>query len=126
MALDPLIIQEMTSIVKSVIPGWSGFSHPRFEEEEVIYKKKGIAKAQELLNQAELDRLLTFRTCFLNFHELLANSRHQALQEGPQAPAPAGSFPACFRPGMVDLPIPCNQRRSRVQGSKKGNNSILD
>lgn len=58
MALDPSKIQEMISIVQKAIPGWTGFSHPRFEEEEVNYKKAAMAKANELLNQTELQRLI--------------------------------------------------------------------
>ena len=37
MALEPSKIQEMISIVQKFIPGWTSFSHPRFEEEEVNY-----------------------------------------------------------------------------------------
>ena len=58
MLIGPKKIQAILDLVEQIIPGWTGFTDPKFEEEEVTYKRIASKKAQELLSKAELDRLL--------------------------------------------------------------------
>lgn len=51
-------VQEILDILRSLYPGWDGFSHPAFVKDEIAYKQNTIAKARELLNESEWQRLL--------------------------------------------------------------------
>lgn len=51
-------VQEILDILRSLYPGWDGFSHPAFVKDEIAYKQNTIAKARELLNEGEWQRLL--------------------------------------------------------------------
>jgi len=57
MNITTLTTDKITSLLESVnqaFPNWQGFSDPRFEEAEVIYKQKAVQKAQALLKEADL------------------------------------------------------------------------
>ena len=57
MDLNPERIRHVLSLVQQQYPGWSGFSDPRFQENEVHYKRSAFAQARDILSQSELHRV---------------------------------------------------------------------
>jgi len=57
MSLDRKV-DEILARVRQCFPHWTGFADPRFQKGEVEYKRRSIGKAGELLNEAELRRLI--------------------------------------------------------------------
>ncbi len=58
MTISQAKLDEILALVRKKYPDWAGFADPRFEKDEVAYKQATIAKAQTLLSQAELERLI--------------------------------------------------------------------
>ncbi len=51
-------IEDLVSLMQKTYPGWTNFSDSSYLEDETDYKREAIAKAKELLSEAELSRLL--------------------------------------------------------------------
>lgn len=51
-------IEDLVSLMQKTYPGWTSFSDSSYLEDETDYKRVAIAKARELLSEAELSRLL--------------------------------------------------------------------
>jgi hypothetical protein len=65
--------ERMLDLVRLRYPSWSGFSDPSFVKDEVEYKQKTIAKAKELINESELNRLIrerNFQGCIDRFDKI--------------------------------------------------------
>ena len=58
MTLDHGKIDEMIALVRRRFPNWSNFSDPDFAKDEVDYKQATVAKAAELIGEAEFRRVL--------------------------------------------------------------------
>lgn len=57
----PLTAEQVSRVLRLLrqrYPDWSGFSDPRFEEEEIGYKQAAIEKARELLGEERLRSLI--------------------------------------------------------------------
>lgn len=61
-------LDDLIQLVRRRYPDWEGCAHPQFAADELEYKRATIAKAQNLLNQEEMDRLLAAG----EFDEILA------------------------------------------------------
>jgi hypothetical protein len=51
-------VVDLISLVRRRYPDWDGFDHPPFTADEVEYKQATIAKASDLISEAELRRLI--------------------------------------------------------------------
>lgn len=51
-------LQDLIHLVRRRYPQWQDFEHPPFVADELDYKRDAVAQAQELINQAEMDRLI--------------------------------------------------------------------
>ncbi len=74
-SLPPLSREQVDRVVqtlRSLYPGWESFDDPRFVEDEILYKKKVIAEAANLLSASELRRLLAES----QFEEILKRLEH--------------------------------------------------
>lgn len=58
MKLDQHKIDEMILLVCRWYPNWADFANPAFKKDEIDYKRITIAKAQDLLSEAEFKRLI--------------------------------------------------------------------
>jgi hypothetical protein len=114
MSIDPSKTQEIISIVERAIPGWTGFSDPRFEEEEVNYKKVAMVKAQDLINKAELDRLIFAEENYdevISRIEKVGRSTNLLFQGVPLA----GDLNILYQEDL-DKPVYCQQIYSLLYG----------
>ena len=51
-------IADLISLMQKTYPGWTNFSDSSYIKDEIEYKRDAIAKAHELLSEAELSKLL--------------------------------------------------------------------
>ena len=51
-------VTELLTLIRLRYPDWQDFAHPPFVADELTYKRATIAKAADLISQAELDHLL--------------------------------------------------------------------
>ena len=58
MSFAPETITRIIDYIHVWYPGWTGVEDPRFQENEIIYKRNAMAKAQVLIEPVELGRLL--------------------------------------------------------------------
>jgi hypothetical protein len=58
MTLSPAHIGRLVELVRIRFPGWASFSDTRFEQDEILYKRKASAKAKEQLDPVVFSRLL--------------------------------------------------------------------
>ena len=58
MALSKQKIADLIALMQKTYPGWINFSDSSYIKDEIEYKRDAIAKTHELLNEAELSRLL--------------------------------------------------------------------
>src|SRR5688572_23676861 len=65
-------VDRVVQTLRSLYPGWESFDDPRFIEDEILYKKKVIAEAANLLSASELRRLLAES----QFEEILKRLEH--------------------------------------------------
>jgi hypothetical protein len=61
MTLSAAHIARLVDLVRVRFPGWSSFSDPRLEQDEILYKLKASAKAKEQLDATVFRRLLEER-----------------------------------------------------------------
>lgn len=50
--------RDLIHLLQTAYPNWDGFDHPSFVANEVVYKRKSSAKAQELLSSEAVQELL--------------------------------------------------------------------
>jgi 5-methylcytosine-specific restriction protein B len=50
-------VNQLLDLVRKRFPDWNSFADERFNKDEIRYKRKAVAKAQELLSKVEFDRL---------------------------------------------------------------------
>ena len=58
MTLTQPKVKEILVLVRQRYPDWTGFADPDFMKDEVTYKQSTIAKARDLLSEAELEQLI--------------------------------------------------------------------
>jgi hypothetical protein len=58
MSLAPETIARIVDLVHVWYPGWTGIQDPRFQKNEIGYKREALAKAQRLIGPDELGPLL--------------------------------------------------------------------
>ena len=51
-------LDDLIGLVRRRYPNWDGFDHPPFVADEITYKQATIARARDLLSEAEVRRLL--------------------------------------------------------------------
>jgi len=122
MSIDASKIQEIIAIVNKVIPGWTGFSDPRFEEEEVNYKKEAMVKARDLINKDELDRLIfadkNFEEVISRF-EKVGRSTNLLFQGVPLA----GDLNILYRESL-DKPVYCQKIYNLLYGDESSSERL--
>lgn len=52
-------VDDLVALVRRRYPEWDGFDHAPFVADEITYKWEAVEKAQQLIGEAEMNRLLT-------------------------------------------------------------------
>jgi 5-methylcytosine-specific restriction enzyme B len=58
MAIAPDKVDALLALIRKVYPDWKSFAHAQFQKDEPEYKRKTITKAQEILGEVDLRRLV--------------------------------------------------------------------
>ena len=51
-------VDDLVTLMRRRYPEWDGFDHGPFVADEITYKREAVAKAQQLIGEAEVNRLL--------------------------------------------------------------------
>lgn len=111
--LSDVQLADLIALVRRRYPDWESFAHPQFVEDEIVYKQAAVVKAQELLNQAELDRLIAagdFDT-FLERLNHVAQATNLLWRRVPSQ----GDTAVLLHPDL-DAPGFCTQMRNLLYG----------
>ena len=102
-------LQELINLIRLRYPHWDSFAHPTFTADEINYKQATIQKAQQWLNQTELDNLLEIG----NFQEI--KQRLEKLSRDNNLlwrSVPSAGDTAVLHYPHLDLPTFCTQIRN--------------
>ncbi len=108
-------LDDLIQLVRRRYPDWENCAHPQFVADELDYKRATIAKAQNLLGQEALDRLLAAE----KFDEILARLERVAQDNNllwRRVPA-AGDTAVLTHPSL-DKTIFCTQVRNLLYGDR--------
>ena len=105
----------LVQLIRFRYDDWQDCSHPAFVEDEIAYKQATIAKAETLLNVAEMDRLIAAA----EFDELIARFDKIARDNNllwRQVPS-AGDTAVLTHPNL-DKATFCTQMRNLIYGDR--------
>ena len=108
-------VQELIQLIRQRYPDWEDFTHRGFTADEITYKQTTIAKAQEWLSQAALDRLLAegaYDTFIEHLHKL-AQDNNLLWRAVPSS----GDTAILHHPNL-DIPTFCTQLRNLLYGDR--------
>lgn len=57
--INPNTVENLIKATYTIFPDWSGFLDPRFDKEEIGYKKNAVRLAHERLQKSDLERLIS-------------------------------------------------------------------
>ncbi len=106
-------LNDLIALVRRRYPDWEAFDDPAFVADEIGYKRAAVAQAQELISQAELDRLLAegASLTILERLEKLANSTNLLWRR-----VPSQGDTAVFSHPNLDAHAFCTQVRNLLYG----------